>query len=154
VGTFVVEDLDKFVEARLLLKKIGDGRLGGRFLQGQMHALMTPVLLRMAGLAALNTDPRAEPPHRELAQVEQRMCGSERHTVIAADVGGPATLFKKPFKHSESVFLFGRRQRFAGQQITAGVIGDGQRITVLVITQQEFIFVIGAPQFIGLLTQR
>jgi hypothetical protein len=54
---------------------------------------MTPVLLRMAGLDALNTDPQAEPPHRELAQVEQRMCGSERHTVIAADVGGQATLF-------------------------------------------------------------
>src|SRR5579863_8478988 len=29
VGTFDVEDLDKFVEARLLLKKIGGGRLGG-----------------------------------------------------------------------------------------------------------------------------
>jgi hypothetical protein len=96
VGTFVVKDLDKFFEARLLLKKISGGRLGGLFLQGQMHALMTPVLLRMAGLDALNTDPQAEPPHRELAQVEQRMCGSERHTVIAADVGGQAALFKKP----------------------------------------------------------
>jgi hypothetical protein len=88
-----VEDFDKFFEARLLLKKIGDGRLSGLFLQSQMHALMTPVLLRMAGWMRSNTDPRAEPPHRELAQVEQRMCGSERHTVIAADVGGQATLF-------------------------------------------------------------
>src|ERR1700693_2632831 len=82
-----------------------------------MHALTTPILLRMAGLDALNTDPQAEPPHGELAQVEQRMCGSERHTVIAADVGGQTTLFKKPFKHSESVFLFRGGQRFAGQQI-------------------------------------
>src|SRR3984893_10733698 len=154
VGTFVVEDLDKFVEARLLLKKISGGRLGGLFLQGQMHALMTPILLRMAGLDALNTDPRAEPPHRELAQVEQRMCVSERHTVIAADVGGQAALLKKPLKHCESVLFPGRRKGFTGEQITAGVIGDGQRITVLVITQQEFTFVIGAPQFIGLLTQR
>ena len=88
MGTLVVEDLDKFFEARLLLKKIGGGRLGGLFLQSQMHALMTPILLRMAGLDALNADPQAEPPHRELAQVEQRMCGSERHTVIAADVAG------------------------------------------------------------------
>jgi hypothetical protein len=36
VGAFVVEDLDKFVEARLLLKKIGGRRFSGFFLQCQM----------------------------------------------------------------------------------------------------------------------
>jgi hypothetical protein len=44
VGTLVVEDLNKFFEARLLLKKIGGGRLGGLFFQGQMHALLAAIL--------------------------------------------------------------------------------------------------------------
>ncbi len=149
MGTLVVEDLDKFFEARLLLKKIGGGRLGGLFLQGQMHALMAAILLGMAGLDALNTDPQAEPPHGELAQVEQRMCGSERHTVIAADVGGQAALLKKPLKHRESVLFRGRRKGFTGEEKPAGVVGDRQRIAVLMIPQQKLAFVIGAPQFIG-----
>src|SRR5229473_2858369 len=101
------------------------------------------------GLDALNTDPQAEPPHGELAQVEQRMCGSERHTVIAADVGGQAALLKKPLKHRESVLFPGRRKGFTGEEKPAGVVGDRQRIAVLMIPQQKLAFVIGAPQFIG-----
>jgi len=31
------------------------------------------------------------------------------------------------------------------------MIGDGQRVAVLTIAQQELAFVIGAPQFIGTL---
>jgi len=67
VGTFVVEDLDKFLEARLLLKKIGGGRLGGLFLQGQMHALMTAISLRMTRLDSFDADAQPQPPHREFA---------------------------------------------------------------------------------------
>jgi hypothetical protein len=119
-----------------------------------MHAFMAAILLWMAGLDALNANAQPQPPHRELAQIEQRLRRSKRNAIIAADVGGQTTLLKKPFKPSKSLILFRGGQRFAGQQITAGVIGDGQRITVLAITQQEFTFVIGAPQFIGLLTQR
>jgi hypothetical protein len=33
------------------------------------------------------------------------------------------------------------------------MIGDGQWVAVLTIAQQELAFVIGAPQFIGTLTQ-
>src|ERR1700682_767731 len=119
-----------------------------------MHAFMAAILLWMSGLDAFNPNAKPQPPNREFAQVEQRLRRSKRNAVIAADVGGQATLLKKPLKHSKSVFLFGGGQRFAGQQITAGVIGDRQRITILAITQQEFPFVISAPQFIGLLTQR
>ena len=67
VGTFVVEDLDELVEASLLLQKIGSRRLGGFFFQGQMHALMAAVLLRMTRLDAFNANTEPKPPHRELA---------------------------------------------------------------------------------------
>jgi hypothetical protein len=50
VATLVVEDLDKLIEAILLLKNISSGRFGGFFLQSEMHAFMTTVLLRMARL--------------------------------------------------------------------------------------------------------
>ena len=54
---------------------------------------------------------------------------------IAADVGGQATLLKKPLKHRESVFFPGRRKGFTGAQKPPGVVGDRQRIAVLVIAQ-------------------
>ena len=34
------------------------------------------------------------------------------------------------------------------------MIGDGQRVTVFFIAQQELTFVVGAPQLVGLLPQR
>jgi hypothetical protein len=57
---------------------------------------------------------------------------------------------KEPFKH-ESVGFFGGREGLTGEEKTAGVIGDGQRIAVLMIAEQELAFVIGAPQLIGFL---
>jgi hypothetical protein len=60
--TLVVEDVDKFVKAGLLLQEIGSCRLGGLFFQSEMHAFMTAVLLRVGRLDAFNADPQAEPP--------------------------------------------------------------------------------------------
>src|SRR6267143_473779 len=56
VRTLVVEDLDEVVEPSLLLQKIGSRRLGGFSLQGQMHALMAAVLLRMTRLDPFNAN--------------------------------------------------------------------------------------------------
>jgi hypothetical protein len=107
VRTFVVEDFDEIIEAGLLLKKVGNGGFGRFFFQGEMHAFMAAVLMRMTGLDAFNADAQAEPPHRELAQMEQGVSGSEGYAFITADVGGQAAVFKKPLKHCESVvFLY------------------------------------------------
>ena len=77
--------------------------------------------------------------------------GSEGHAVIAAHVTGQTTLFKKALKDSKSVVFFGGRERLAGQQISAGMIGDGQGVAVAMISQQELALVIGAPELIGTL---
>jgi hypothetical protein len=112
---------------------------------------MTAILLGMTRLDPFNANAQPEPPDGEFAQVEQSVCGSEGDAVIATDVGGQATLFKKPLKQSKSKGFLGGGKSFAGQQISAGMIGDGQRVAVLTIAQQELTFVIGAPQFIGTL---
>ena|SRR5580698_942358 len=116
-----------------------------------MHALVAAVLLRMPRLDTFDADTEPQPPDREFAQVEQRLSGSERNAVITADVGGQAALSEKSFKHGESIVFFGGRERLTGEQITAGVIGDGQRVAVLTIAEQELAFVIGAPQLVGFL---
>ena len=54
--TFVVEDIDEFVETGLLLKEIGGRGLGGFFFQGEMHAFVTAILLRVARLDAFDAD--------------------------------------------------------------------------------------------------
>ena len=153
VRTFLVELLDEMIELGLLLKEVCSGGLGGFFLQGQMHALMAAILLRMARLNALDANAEPEPPNRELAQIEQGVSGSEGNTVIAADVRRQAALLKKPLKHGKSVIFFGGREGLTGEEIPAGVIGDGQRIAVLMIAQQELALVIGAPKLIGFLAQ-
>src|SRR5574340_1014633 len=79
---------------------------------------------------------------------------SEGHAVVAANAGGQAALFKKPFKYGESVVFSGRRKRLTSEEKAAGVIRDRQRIAILTIAQQELAFVIGAPQFVGALPHR
>jgi hypothetical protein len=96
VRTFVVEDVKELVEASLLLQEVGCSRFGGLFLEREMHAFVTAILLGMTRLDALDADAEAQPPDRQLAQVEQSVCGSEGHAVVAADIGGKAALLKKP----------------------------------------------------------
>src|SRR5271170_51153 len=119
-----------------------------------MHALMTAILLGMTRLDPFDADTEPEPPDRQFAQVEQGLGGSKGNTIIATDAGRQAALFKKPFKHDESVVFSGGRQGFTGEQKTAGVIGDRQRIAVLPISEQELALVVGAPQLVGALAQR
>ncbi len=66
VGSFSVEFDEEVIEAGLLLKAVHARRPGGFLLQGEMHALMAPVLLRVARLDALDGDAEPEPPDGEL----------------------------------------------------------------------------------------
>ena len=56
VWTLVVEDVHKLVKASLLLEGIPGGWFGGFFFQGEMHAFVTAVLLRMTPLDALDAN--------------------------------------------------------------------------------------------------
>jgi hypothetical protein len=124
VRTLVVEDLDKLIKAGLLLEEIPGRRLGGFFFQGEMHALVTAILVWVTRLDAFDAHAQPQPPHGKLAQVKQSVGGSEGYTVVATDVGGQAALLKKPLKYSESVVFAGGRKRLTGEEKAAGVIGD------------------------------
>src|ERR1700675_4646942 len=119
-----------------------------------MHAFMAAILLGVTGLDPFDADTEPEPPERQFAQVAQGLSGSKGNTVIATDAGRQAALFKKPFQQSESAVFSGGRQGCAGEQKTAGVIGDCQRIAVLPISEQELALIVGAAQLVGPLAQR
>jgi len=59
VRAFVVEDIDELVEAGLLLQEIGGCRFCGLFLQSEVHAFVTTVLLRMTRLDAFDANAKA-----------------------------------------------------------------------------------------------
>jgi hypothetical protein len=64
------------------------------------------------------------------------------HTVVAADVGGQPSLFKKPLQHGEIVDFSGGGQRFTSEQTTAGVIDDRQRVAIFVTLLAMFQYVL------------
>src|SRR5271166_3858331 len=82
VRPFLVEFPYEIVEAGLLLKAVHAWRPGGLFLQGEMHALVATVLLRMTWFDALDRDAEPEPPDGEFGEVEQGIRASEGDAVI------------------------------------------------------------------------
>ena len=93
--------------------------------------------------------PRAQPPHRQLAQPEQGLGTGERYAVVGANGFRKPELAEHPLEDGEGVGLLRGMERLAAEQIAAGEVGDGQRVTVATIGQHELAFVIGAPEVIG-----
>ncbi len=63
---FIVVNPDELIKALLLLQEVEGGGLCGFILQGQVHALVATILLRVSGLDGLDIDAQAQPPDREL----------------------------------------------------------------------------------------
>src|ERR1051325_6234616 len=95
---FGIELADKGVEAFLLLQAVGAWRTGCFLLKGEMHALVTAVLLRMAWLDALDCNAEPEPPDRELREMEQGIGTGKGHAVVGADGQRQTTLAEQPLK--------------------------------------------------------
>ena len=90
--TLIVKAFNEIIELGLLLQEVLAGRLGGLELERQMHAFVAAVLLRVAGLDALDLDAKAEPPNRELGEVEEGIRTGKRNTIIGTDGLGQAEL--------------------------------------------------------------
>src|SRR5271168_4213456 len=119
-----------------------------------MHALVTAVLLRVTWFDAFDRNPEPEPPDREFGQVKERIGTCEGNAVVSADGVWQTELLEDILENSEGIDLLSGLQGFAGNQVTAGEVGDGQRIAVAAIGQHELALVVGAPQIIGLIAGR
>ena len=83
--SFDIELVNEGIEAVLLLQAVPAWRAGRLFLEGEMHALVAAVLLRMAGLDAFDRDAKAQPPDREFREVEQGIGAGEGHAIVRAN---------------------------------------------------------------------
>jgi hypothetical protein len=125
VGPLRVELLPEGVEARLLLQAVQAGRAGGLLLEREMHALVTAILLWMAGLDALDRNAQAQPPNRELGEVEQGVGAGKRDAIVGANSRGQAALLEELLEGGDGQVLAGGLQGFAQEQEARGVVGDG-----------------------------
>jgi hypothetical protein len=113
-----------------------------------MHALVAAILLRAAGLDALNADPQAQPPDGELAQAEQGMGRGEGDAVVGANRRGKPKLLECALKDGKRAPFLDGFQSFAGQQVARAVVRDGQWVAVLLVAEAELAFEVGAPQLV------
>src|SRR5579863_3286427 len=111
-----------------------------------MHTFVSTVLLRMAWLDALDGDAQAKPPNGQAAQVEQTVGGGKGHAVVGAHGLRQAAFLEKALKRGKSTLFLNRLHGFAEQEITAGMVGDGQRVAISLVAQHELALVVGAPQ--------
>ena len=84
------------------------GRLRGFALQGEVHALVPSVLLRVPGLNSFDLDTESQPPHGELAQPVEGIRGRERDAVIGPNQLREAKLFEGAVEDGAGEFLLGR----------------------------------------------
>src|ERR1700682_5577598 len=88
---------------------------------------MAAILLRVAGLDAFDLDAEPEPPHRHLAQPEERIGACEGNAVVRADGLGETELLEDGLEHREGIGFLGGGERLAGEERAAGGVGVGLR---------------------------
>jgi hypothetical protein len=98
VGSFDIELVQEGIEAGLLLQAVHTWRARGFLLQSEVHAFMAAVLLWLSGLDAFDSDAEAEPPDRELGEIEQGIGAGEGNAIIGTDGERQSALCKQPFE--------------------------------------------------------
>ena len=147
--SFVIVYVQERIKALLLLQEVEGGGFGGFFFQGQVHTFMAGVLLRLAGLDAFDADAELQPPDGKPAESEQGMGAGEGNAVIGADGVGQAEGLEGVLEHLKGTVFLGGFEALAGEQVAASLVGDGQRVAVFAIAQQELALEVGTPQRIG-----
>lgn len=90
--------------------------------------------------------PRRSHHTDSLDRFKECVGAGERNAVVGADGIGQAEILEGTLEHSESVGLFGGGQAVDGDQISAGIVGDRERIAVALVGEHELAFVVCTPQ--------
>src|SRR6187431_3297754 len=98
MGPLEIELLNEDVEALLLLQRVPARRPGGFLLEGEVHALVAAVLLGMTRLDAFDLDTEAQPPDRELGEIEQAIGAGKGHSVVGANGQRQTTFAEESFE--------------------------------------------------------
>src|SRR5579871_1342573 len=114
-----------------------------------MHALVAPVLLRVAWLDAFDADTEAQPPHREFGEAEEGGAAGKRDAIVGADGCRQSEVFEGSLEGAKSKDFLGALQGIAAQQVPARRVGDGEGVTIALVGEHELALVIGAPKIIG-----
>ena len=150
----MIELFDEIVELALLLKTIEARRACGFLFEREMHAFVSSILLGMTRPDPFDTDAQTKPPDRKAAEIEKRIPRGEGYAIIGTNRMGQTAFLEQTLKGRNSEAFSRRLQSFTEKQITRSVIGYGQRVAIFLIAQQKLAFVVGAPEFVGIVSQR
>jgi hypothetical protein len=114
MGALLVEIRLESVEAPLLSPQVPGGRTSRVRLQGSMHPLVTPVLLRVTRLDQKRLDPELDPPHRQTRKAPESP-RTERAPVVGEDRFRKSILAKHTLQDTLSAHGRGRVQAVATQ---------------------------------------
>ena len=89
--------------------------------------------------------PRRNHQTESLERWNRELARGEGNAIVGTDATRQAALLEQTLKGSKSKGFAGGFKSFTEEQIARGMIGDGQRVAVFFVAQQELAFVIGAP---------
>ena len=110
---------------------------------------MAAVLLRAARFDALDVDAETEPPDGELGEIEEGVWASEGYSIVGSYCLGETALAEQALEGSNGEVFAGGFEGLTQEQVSRGVIGDGEGIAIAPVAELELAFEVGAPQFVG-----
>jgi len=152
MGAVLVVQVPELVEGTLLPSERPPGRRTRGDLEREVHALVASVLLRLAGVDALDPDAQLRPPHGQLRQAP-RAGRCERLTVIRADgLRQPVRL--EEFDEDAPYVLEARGvETDAGEKVARRTVHHRQRVARLPIGHLELALEVHAPYVVRLATR-
>jgi hypothetical protein len=113
-----------------------------------MHALVAPVLLRLAGRDPLRLDPGLDHSNRKARQPSHADRG-ERRTLSERSLSGRPNSRNAASSTGHTCWPIGSGQRLAAQQIAARRVGERQRLATRPLAGQKPALEINTPDVVG-----
>jgi len=134
--------------ALLLRRQTGRRRRRRLLVEGAMHPLMPPILLRLASHDPLGPDAQLDPPHRQPRQPADTR-RRKGWAIVRTDRQRQTMLLEGRREDRPHVLFVGPRHCLTAQQVAAVRVGQGERIAPPAVAGAEPALEIGAPHVVG-----